>query len=126
MIPFEFFLILAAILFVIGAYGVMTKSNAIVYANERSALAIGAGQMNRVNSAQIAALKAKETNNSLKGSVVASDAFLPFADTLEAAVEAGATALLQPGGSIRDAEVIECANKHNVAMVFTGVRYFRH
>ncbi|WP_042705104.1 bifunctional phosphoribosylaminoimidazolecarboxamide formyltransferase/IMP cyclohydrolase [Methanomicrobium mobile] len=103
-----------------------TKSNAIVYANERSALAIGAGQMNRVNSAQIAALKAKETNNSLKGSVVASDAFLPFADTLEAAVAAGATALLQPGGSIRDAEVIECANKNNVAMVFTGVRYFRH
>ena len=100
-----------------------TKSNAIVFADKNSALAIGAGQMNRVNSAEIAIKKA---NFPLKGSVVASDAFLPFADTLEVAAEAGATALLQPGGSIRDSEVIEAANRLNVAMVFTGVRYFRH
>ncbi|MDD4126259.1 MAG: bifunctional phosphoribosylaminoimidazolecarboxamide formyltransferase/IMP cyclohydrolase [Methanomicrobium sp.] len=100
-----------------------TKSNAIVFAKGKTASAIGAGQMNRVNSAEIAIKKA---TTSLKGSVVASDAFLPFADTLEVAAEAGATALLQPGGSIRDKEVIDAANRLNVAMVFTGVRYFRH
>ncbi|MBP2133882.1 phosphoribosylaminoimidazolecarboxamide formyltransferase/IMP cyclohydrolase [Methanomicrobium sp. W14] len=100
-----------------------TKSNAVVFANKKSALAIGAGQMNRVNSAEIAVRKA---NSSLKGSVVASDAFLPFADTLEVAAKAGATALLQPGGSIRDKEVIDASNRLNVAMVFTGIRYFRH
>ncbi|MBN2733639.1 MAG: bifunctional phosphoribosylaminoimidazolecarboxamide formyltransferase/IMP cyclohydrolase [Methanomicrobiaceae archaeon] len=100
-----------------------TKSNAIIFAKGKSALAIGAGQMNRVNSTQIAVMKA---NSPLKGSVVASDAFLPFADTLEVAAQAGATALLQPGGSIRDQEVIDAANRLNVAMVFTGVRYFRH
>lgn len=79
--------------------------------------------MNRVNSAEIAVSKAQF---SLKGSAVASDAFLPFPDTLEVAAKAGATALLQPGGSIRDKEVIEAANRLNVAMVFTGVRHFRH
>lgn len=100
-----------------------TKSNAIIYANDHAALGIGAGQMNRVDSAKIAVEKAR---SSLKGSVVASDAFLPFADTLEVAAAAGATALVQPGGSIRDQEVIEAANRLNVAMVFTGVRYFRH
>ncbi|MDD4255391.1 MAG: bifunctional phosphoribosylaminoimidazolecarboxamide formyltransferase/IMP cyclohydrolase, partial [Methanofollis sp.] len=100
-----------------------TKSNAIIYANDHVALGIGAGQMNRVDSAKIAVEKAR---SSLKGSVVASDAFLPFADTMEVAAAAGATALVQPGGSIRDQEVIEAANKLNVAMVFTGVRYFRH
>ena len=100
-----------------------TKSNAIIFANKNSALGIGAGQMNRVNSAEIAIKKA---NFPLKGSVVASDAFLPFADTLETAAEAGATALIQPGGSIRDQEVIDAANRLNIAMIFTGIRYFRH
>ncbi|QYZ77946.1 bifunctional phosphoribosylaminoimidazolecarboxamide formyltransferase/IMP cyclohydrolase [Methanofollis formosanus] len=100
-----------------------TKSNAIIYANDHAAIGIGAGQMNRVDSAKIAVEKAR---SSLKGAVVASDAFLPFADTMEVAAAAGATALVQPGGSIRDQEVIDAANKLNVAMVFTGVRYFRH
>ncbi|WP_048151498.1 bifunctional phosphoribosylaminoimidazolecarboxamide formyltransferase/IMP cyclohydrolase [Methanolacinia paynteri] len=100
-----------------------TKSNAIIFADKKSALGIGAGQMNRVNSAEIAVSKAQF---SLKDSAVASDAFLPFPDTLEVAAKAGATALLQPGGSIRDKEVIEAANRLNVAMVFTGVRHFRH
>ncbi len=100
-----------------------TKSNAIVFADERAALGIGAGQMNRVEAAEIAVRKARK---SLAGSAVASDAFLPFSDTLEVAAAAGATALIQPGGSIRDAEVIEAANRLNVAMVFTGVRHFRH
>ena len=79
--------------------------------------------MSRVDAAKIAIEK---SGKPLKGSVVASDAFLPFPDTLEVAADAGATALIQPGGSIRDAEVIEAANKRNMAMVFTGVRYFRH
>ena len=100
-----------------------TKSNAIVFADERAVIGIGAGQMNRVESAEIAVRKARK---SLSGSAVASDAFLPFPDTLEVAAAAGATALVQPGGSIRDAEVIDAANRANVAMIFTGVRYFRH
>ncbi len=100
-----------------------TKSNAIVFANDRQALGIGAGQMSRVDSARIAIEKAQHP---LAGSVVASDAFLPFPDTLEVAAEAGATALIQPGGSIRDNEVIAAADRLGVAMVFTGVRHFRH
>lgn len=100
-----------------------TKSNTIIFADQRRTLGIGAGQMSRVDSAKIAIEKACA---SLKGSAVASDAFLPFPDTLEVAAEAGATALVQPGGSIRDKEVIEAANRLNMAMVFTGVRYFRH
>jgi phosphoribosylaminoimidazolecarboxamide formyltransferase / IMP cyclohydrolase len=100
-----------------------TKSNAIVFADSTKAIAVGAGQMNRVDSARIAISRARE---SLKGTAVASDAFLPFADTLQVAAEAGATALIQPGGSIRDEEVIAEANRLNVAMVFTGVRFFRH
>jgi phosphoribosylaminoimidazolecarboxamide formyltransferase / IMP cyclohydrolase len=103
--------------------GKHTKSNTIIFANEHAVLGIGAGQMSRVDSAKIAIEKSR---GSLKGSAVASDAFLPFPDTLEVAVEAGATALVQPGGSIRDKEVIEAANRLNVAMIFTGVRYFRH
>ena len=99
------------------------KSNAIVFADKTRALGIGAGQMSRVDSAKIAISKAQFP---LKGSVVASDAFLPFPDTLEVAADAGATALIQPGGSIRDNEVIAEANKRKMAMVFTGVRYFRH
>ena len=99
------------------------KSNAIVFADKSRAVGIGAGQMSRVDSARIAISKARFP---LAGSVVASDAFLPFPDTLEVAAEAGATALIQPGGSIRDEEVIKAANRLHMAMIFTGVRYFRH
>jgi len=102
------------------------KSNAIVYASDDRTLGIGAGQMSRVDSAKISAWKAKEAGLTLEGSVVASDAFFPFADGVIAAVQAGATAVIQPGGSVRDSEVIEACNKHNVAMVFTHRRHFRH
>jgi phosphoribosylaminoimidazolecarboxamide formyltransferase/IMP cyclohydrolase len=100
-----------------------TKSNTIIFADQYHTLGIGAGQMSRVDSAKIAIDKACA---SLKGSAVASDAFLPFPDTLEVAAKAGATALVQPGGSIRDKEVIEAANQLHMAMIFTGIRYFRH
>jgi phosphoribosylaminoimidazolecarboxamide formyltransferase/IMP cyclohydrolase len=100
-----------------------TKSNTIIFADQKRTLGIGAGQMSRVDSARIAVEKACAP---LKGSAVASDAFLPFPDTLEVAAQAGATALVQPGGSIRDNEVIEAANRLHMAMIFTGVRYFRH
>ncbi len=100
-----------------------TKSNAIIFADSTKAIGIGAGQMNRVDSARIAVSRSLTP---LKGTAVASDAFLPFPDTLQVAAEAGATALIQPGGSIRDEEVIAEANRLNIAMVFTGVRYFRH
>ena len=100
-----------------------TKSNTIIFADKQRTLGIGAGQMSRVDSARIAIEKACAP---LKGSAVASDAFLPFPDTLEIAAEAGATALVQPGGSIRDKEVIDAANRFHMAMIFTGVRYFRH
>jgi len=100
-----------------------TRSNTIIFADSRHTLGIGAGQMSRVDAAKIAISKACAP---LTGSAVASDAFLPFADTLEVAAEAGATALVQPGGSIRDDDVINAANRHNMAMIFTGIRYFRH
>ncbi len=102
------------------------KSNAIVYCGRDRTLGIGAGQMSRVDSSKIAVWKAGEAGLSLKGSVVASDAFFPFADGLLAAAEAGATAAIQPGGSLRDAEVIEAADKRDMAMVCTGVRHFKH
>ena len=109
------------------------KSNAIVYAKDGATVGIGAGQMSRVDSARIAARKAPRRprrpglpRRSTKGSVVASDAFFPFADGLLAAAEAGATAVIQPGGSMRDDEVIAAADEHGIAMVFTGVRHFRH
>jgi phosphoribosylaminoimidazolecarboxamide formyltransferase/IMP cyclohydrolase len=109
------------------------KSNAIVYAKDGATVGIGAGQMSRVDSARIAAWKGAEAARLAKverplteGSVVASDAFFPFADGLETAVAAGATAVIQPGGSMRDAEVIAAADKAGVAMVFTGMRHFRH
>ncbi len=102
------------------------KSNAIVYAAADRTLGIGAGQMSRVDASRIAVWKASEAALSLKGSVVCSDAFFPFADGLIAAAEAGATAAIQPGGSVRDPEVIAAANERNVAMVFTGRRHFRH
>jgi phosphoribosylaminoimidazolecarboxamide formyltransferase/IMP cyclohydrolase len=100
-----------------------TRSNTIIFANETKTLGIGAGQMSRVDAAAIAIEKALE---SLSNSAVASDAFLPFPDTLEIAAAAGATALVQPGGSIRDNEVIAAANRLTMAMIFTGTRYFRH
>lgn len=102
------------------------KSNAIVFASGEETLGIGAGQMSRIDSAKIAIWKAREANLSLKGSIVASDAFFPFADGLEVAASTGATSAIQPGGSVRDEEVIEAANKHNMAMVFTHTRHFRH
>jgi phosphoribosylaminoimidazolecarboxamide formyltransferase / IMP cyclohydrolase len=102
------------------------KSNAIVYAKSDRTLGIGAGQMSRIDSSRIAIWKAKEAELSLKGSAVASDAFFPFPDGLIAAAEAGATCAIQPGGSVRDEEVIAAANERNMAMVFTGVRHFRH
>ena len=109
------------------------KSNAIVYVKDGRTVGIGAGQMSRIDSARIAAWKATEAGKSsgspeslAKGSVVASDAFFPFADGLIAAAEAGATAVIQPGGSIRDDEVIKAADERNLAMVFTGMRHFRH
>lgn len=102
------------------------KSNAIVYAGNRRTLGVGAGQMARVDSSQVAAWKASESDLKLDGSIVASDAFFPFPDGLLAAADAGATAAIQPGGSVRDAEVIAAANGRNMAMVFTGIRHFRH
>ena len=102
------------------------KSNAIVYASRDRTLGIGAGQMARVDSSRIAIWKANEAGLSLKGSAVCSDAFFPFADGLIAASEAGATAAIQPGGSVRDPEVIAAADERQMAMVFTGVRHFRH
>ena len=100
-----------------------TRSNTIIFADQHRTLGIGAGQMSRVDAAKIAIQKACAP---LTGSAVASDAFLPFPDTLEVAAKAGATALVQPGGSIRDEEVIAAANRLHVAMVFTGIRHFRH
>jgi len=109
------------------------KSNAIVYAKDGATVGVGAGQMNRRDSSRIAAIRAAESGEAAKlpqspaiGSVVASDAFFPFADGLLAAAEAGATAIIQPGGSMRDKEVIEAADEKGLAMVFTGMRHFRH
>jgi phosphoribosylaminoimidazolecarboxamide formyltransferase/IMP cyclohydrolase len=109
------------------------KSNTIIYAKDLATVGVGAGQMSRVDSARIAARKAQDAAVELKlaepqtkGSVVASDAFFPFADGMLACIEAGATAVIQPGGSIRDDEVIKAADEHDIAMVFTGVRHFRH
>ncbi len=102
------------------------KSNAIVYARGDRTLGIGAGQMSRVDSSMMAALKAKEAGLDLHGCAVASDAFFPFADGLLEAVKVGATAVIEPGGSVRDQDVIKAADEHEVAMVFTGVRHFRH
>ena len=109
------------------------KSNTIIYAKDLATVGIGAGQMSRVDSARIAARKALDAAKELKlaepltkGSVVASDAFFPFADGMLACIEAGATAVIQPGGSMRDDEVIKAADDHGIAMVFTGTRHFRH
>lgn len=102
------------------------KSNAIVYAQADRTIGVGAGQMNRFDSSRIAVMKAHDAGLPIKGTAVASDAFFPFADGLLEAVNAGATAVIQPGGSVRDQEVIDAANAHNIAMVFTGIRHFKH
>jgi phosphoribosylaminoimidazolecarboxamide formyltransferase/IMP cyclohydrolase len=102
------------------------KSNAIVYCKERQTIGIGAGQMSRVYSARIAAIKAADEGLTIKGSVMASDAFFPFRDGIDSAAEAGVTAVIQPGGSMRDEEIIAAADENGMAMVFTGMRHFRH
>jgi phosphoribosylaminoimidazolecarboxamide formyltransferase/IMP cyclohydrolase len=102
------------------------KSNAIVYARDRMTVGVGAGQMSRVNSARIAAIKAEHAGLVVPGSVMASDAFFPFRDGIDQAAAAGIQAVIQPGGSMRDDEVIAAANEHGIAMVFTGTRHFRH
>ncbi|MDH3534751.1 MAG: bifunctional phosphoribosylaminoimidazolecarboxamide formyltransferase/IMP cyclohydrolase [Gammaproteobacteria bacterium] len=102
------------------------KSNAIVYARDSMTIGVGAGQMSRINSARIAAIKAEHAGLEVAGSVMASDAFFPFRDGIDAAHEVGIRAVIQPGGSMRDDEVIAAANEHEMAMVFTGMRHFRH
>jgi phosphoribosylaminoimidazolecarboxamide formyltransferase/IMP cyclohydrolase len=102
------------------------KSNAIVFCGGGRTLGVGAGQMSRVDAARIAAIKAQNAGLTLEGSVVASDAFFPFRDGVDVVARAGARAIIQPGGSLRDDEVIAAADEHGVAMVFTGFRHFRH
>ena len=102
------------------------KSNAIVYGRDGMTIGVGAGQMSRINSARIAAIKAEQAKLDVTGAVMASDAFFPFRDGLDNAAAAGITAVIQPGGSMRDQEVIDAANEHGIAMVFTGMRHFRH
>ncbi|BBF78499.1 MAG: bifunctional phosphoribosylaminoimidazolecarboxamide formyltransferase/IMP cyclohydrolase [Acinetobacter ursingii] len=102
------------------------KSNAIVYAKNRQTIGVGAGQMSRVNSARIAAIKAEHAGLVVEGAVMASDAFFPFRDGIDNAAKAGIKCIIQPGGSMRDEEVIAAANEHGIAMVFTGMRHFRH
>ena len=103
-----------------------TKSNAIIFAKDGATLGVGAGQMSRVDSAKIAHMKAQQFGIELKNSVAASDAFFPFADGLLEIIKCGATAVIQPGGSVRDQEVIDAANQNNISMVFTGIRHFKH
>ncbi len=102
------------------------KSNAIVFAKDKTTLGVGAGQMSRIDSVKIASIKAKQNGLDLKNSVAASDAFFPFPDALTEIINCGATAVIQPGGSIRDNEVIKTANEHGISMVFTGIRHFKH
>ena len=102
------------------------KSNAIIYAKDRQTVGVGAGQMSRVNSARIAAIKAEHAGLQVEGAVMASDAFFPFRDGIDNAAKAGIKAIIQPGGSIRDEEVIAAADEAGIAMVFTGMRHFRH
>jgi phosphoribosylaminoimidazolecarboxamide formyltransferase/IMP cyclohydrolase len=102
------------------------KSNAIVFCRDGRTLGVGAGQMSRIDSARIASIKAGNAGLSLAGAAVASDAFFPFRDGLDAVAEAGAVAIIQPGGSVRDDEIIAAADERGIAMVFTGVRHFRH
>jgi phosphoribosylaminoimidazolecarboxamide formyltransferase/IMP cyclohydrolase len=106
--------------------GKFVKSNAIVYCKDNMTIGVGAGQMSRVYSAKVAALKAADEGLEVAGSVMASDAFFPFRDGIDQAAEAGIAAVIQPGGSMRDEEVIAAADEYNIAMVFTGMRHFRH
>ena len=102
------------------------KSNAIVYAQDQMTVGVGAGQMSRVVSSRIAAMKAQDEGLSVQGAAMASDAFFPFRDGLDVAASFGIKSVIQPGGSKRDGEVIAAANEHGIAMVFTGMRHFRH
>ena len=102
------------------------KSNAIVFCGDGMTLGVGAGQMSRIDSARIASIKAENAGLTLKGSAVASDAFFPFRDGLDVVIDAGATCVIQPGGSMRDDEVIAAANERGIVMVLTGMRHFRH
>jgi phosphoribosylaminoimidazolecarboxamide formyltransferase/IMP cyclohydrolase len=102
------------------------KSNAIVFCGGNMTLGVGAGQMSRIDSARIASIKAQNAGLSLQGSAVASDAFFPFRDGLDVVVDAGATCVIQPGGSMRDQEVIDAADERGVVMLYTGTRHFRH
>jgi len=102
------------------------KSNAIVFARDEATVGIGAGQMSRVYSSRIGAVKAEDAGLSVRGAAMASDAFFPFRDGVDVAAGQGVTAVIQPGGSVRDAEVIAAANEHGLAMLFTGMRHFRH
>jgi phosphoribosylaminoimidazolecarboxamide formyltransferase/IMP cyclohydrolase len=102
------------------------KSNAIVIANQDQTIGVGSGQMNRVDSVRIAAMRAERFNLPVKGSVLASDAFFPFRDNVDEAAKLGVSAIIQPGGSMRDEESIQAANEHRVSMVFTGFRHFKH
>ncbi|MFQ5520033.1 MAG: bifunctional phosphoribosylaminoimidazolecarboxamide formyltransferase/IMP cyclohydrolase, partial [Candidatus Methylomirabilia bacterium] len=102
------------------------KSNAIVLATEDQLIGVGAGQMSRVDSAKLAVMRAKDNGLEPAGTVCASDAFFPFRDSLDVVAQAGATAVIHPGGSVRDAEVIAAADEHGMAMVLTGIRHFRH
>ena len=102
------------------------KSNAIVFAKDGVVLAVGAGQMSRIDSANIAVHKAKEHGHTLEGSVMASDAFFPFRDTVDFAANIGVKAIIQPGGSIKDKDSIDACDEHGIGMVFTGKRHFRH
>jgi phosphoribosylaminoimidazolecarboxamide formyltransferase/IMP cyclohydrolase len=104
----------------------MVKSNAIIYARNNQSIGVGAGQMSRINSARIAGIKAEHAGLEVKGAVMASDAFFPFRDGIDNADAAGISCIIQPGGSMRDDEVIAAANEHGMAMVFTGMRHFRH
>jgi phosphoribosylaminoimidazolecarboxamide formyltransferase/IMP cyclohydrolase len=102
------------------------KSNAIVLAHERATIGVGAGQMSRVYATRLAAMRAADEKLPVTGAVMASDAFFPFRDNLDVAAGFGVRAVIQPGGSVRDAEVIAAADQHGIAMVFTGMRHFRH
>ena len=102
------------------------KSNAIVFANENRTLGVGAGQMNRVDSVRIAAMRAERFELPILGAAMASDAFFPFRDNVDEATKYGISAIIQPGGSVRDEETIAAANEHGISMVFTGIRHFKH
>jgi len=104
----------------------MVKSNAIIYAKNNQTVGVGAGQMSRINSARIAGIKAEHAGLEVVGAVMASDAFFPFRDGIDNAGQAGISCIIQPGGSMRDDEVIAAADEHGMAMVFTGMRHFRH